>query len=187
MFILMYPLSVERSLRDTKIWENTRNCCDTSVMRGLLVHLLPCLPRPPPLCHDPPEAMQKPFLSVKIKGQSSFSGVYEIKGKLNLLKLKKTYKNYFNFPILRVHSILDVMNLTALNGSEALCIRELEVIRISLLKQSASWLLSSNNLLNQIWAFSEPLSYKQEPSGETTLAIYSIQNKCHCLVFFPAV
>lgn len=76
-----------------------------------------------------------------------------------------------------------ITNLTALNGSEGLLIRELVVIRISLLKQPAPWLLSSTNLLSQIWTFSQPLACKLEPSGESSLAIYCMQKKC--CSFFP--
>lgn len=80
----------------------------------------------------------------QIQRQSLLSGVYNLEGKLSLIywneKKKKIYKKQL-LPFLNTKDSLHsthVMNLTALNGFEALIIRELVVIRISLLNQSAS-------------------------------------------------
>lgn len=144
-----------------------------------------------PFCHDPSHPYRNPMTYVFINDKKNTNKKEILKlGSLKIAKLqtkqisfiygnkKNLWKQLLQFLNTKgsLHSS-HVMNLTAFNGSEALLIRELVVIRISLLHQSVSWLLSSNSSLNQIWTFSEPLSYKWEPSGESILAIYYILKK----------
>lgn len=192
MFLLTYPLSTEKSLGETKISGNVWNywyCCD---VWAAYVSAAGLAKAKHPFVMIPLHPYRNPMTYVLINDKKNTNKKEILKlGSLNIAKLqtkqisfiygnekKNLWKQLLQFLNTKgsLHSS-NVMNLTVFNGSQALLIRELAVIRISLLHQSASWLLSSNNLLNQIWTFSEPLSYQWEPSGESIHAIYYIQKK----------